>query len=58
MSYQTFVLTRLEELVDQAKREHRRDPDATHEPARHVLAWPEVAALVVTGLAFGVSLLL
>ena len=58
MSYQTFVLTRLEELVDQAKREHRRDPDATHEPPRHVLAWPEVTALAVTGLAFVVSLLL
>jgi hypothetical protein len=58
MSYQTFVLTRLEELVDQAKREHRRDPDATHEPPRHVLAWPEMTALAVTGLAFVASLLL
>jgi hypothetical protein len=52
MSYQTFVLTRLEELVDQAKREHGRRPETAHEPARHVLAWPEVSALVVTGLAF------
>ncbi len=57
MSYQTFVLTRLEELVDQAKREHRRAPQQPHEPARHVPAWPEVIALVVTGLAFVASLL-
>ncbi len=57
MSYQTFVLTRLEELVDQAKREHRRAPQEPHQPARHVLAWPEVSALVATGLVFVVSLL-
>jgi hypothetical protein len=53
-SYQTFVVTRLEELVEQAKRE----PAAGHEAPRHVWAWPEVVALAVTGLAFVVSLLL
>lgn len=52
MSYQTFVVTRLEELVEKAKRE----PGAAPGAARHVVAWPEVAALVVTGLAFVVSL--
>jgi hypothetical protein len=55
MSYQTFVVTRLEELVDKAKRE----PAAGPEPAaRHIVAWPEVAALLVTGLAFGLSFVL
>jgi hypothetical protein len=54
MSYQTFVVTRLEELVAQAKREQ---PGEAGEP-RRVLAWPEVAALVVIGLAFVVSLFL
>jgi hypothetical protein len=54
MSYQTFVVTRLEELVEKAKR--HPDP-ADEEPARHVVAWPEVVALVVTGVAFVVSLL-
>ncbi len=55
MSYQTFVVTRLEELVDQAKRE--TDAESEPEP-RHVVAWPEVAALVVTGLAFVISFFL
>jgi hypothetical protein len=51
MSYQTFVVTRLEELVEQAKKEPGDHP---HAP-RYVVAWPEVAVLVVTGLAFLVS---
>ena len=55
MSYQTFVVTRLEELVDKAKREPACDP---HPPARRVVAWPEVTALAVTGLAFVVSFFL
>lgn len=53
MSYQTFVVTRLEELVDQAKREPADEPEP---PARYVIAWPEVTALLVTGLAFTASL--
>ena len=57
MSYQTYVVTRLEELVDAAKRGITH-PDA--EPpqvteAGHHLAWPEVTALVVTGVAFVVA---
>jgi hypothetical protein len=55
MSYQTFVVTRLEELVEQAKRERDVEPPP---PARHVVAWPEVTALVVSGLAFVVGLFL
>ena len=55
MSYQTFVVTRLEELVEKAKREPAAEP---HPPARYVVAWPEVVAIVVTGLAFLVSLFL
>ena len=51
MSYQTFVVTRLEELVEQAKKE---PGDRPHGP-RYVVAWPEVAVLAVTGLAFLVS---
>jgi hypothetical protein len=55
MSYQTFVVTRLEELVDQAKRSREDHHDVE---AGHHVAWPELTALVVTGLAFGLSLLL
>lgn len=51
MSYQTFVVTRLEELVEQAKKEPGDHP---HAP-RYVVARPEVAVLAVTGLAFLVS---
>jgi hypothetical protein len=53
MSYQTFVVTRLEELVEKAKKEAGNDEP--HTPARHVIAWPEIAALAVAGLAFVVS---
>ena len=49
--YQTFVVTRLEELVESAKREHRETGRAPGEP-RRITAWPEVAVLVVSGLAF------
>ncbi len=59
MSYQTFVQTRLEELVDAARRQ--RDPKASAatvaEPGYRI-ARLEVAALVVSALAFLASLLL
>lgn len=55
MSYQTFVVTRIEELVDKAKREPAAGPVR---PARHVVAWPEVVALAVTGLVFVLSFFL
>jgi hypothetical protein len=57
MSYQTFVVTRLEELVDQAKREHART-DQQPGRARWTTAWPELAVLVLSGVAFVVSLFL
>jgi hypothetical protein len=56
MSYHTFVTTRIEELVDEARRNARRRGDETAPPVRTVWARPEVAALVVTALAFVVSL--
>ncbi len=55
MSYDTFVVTRIEGLVDEAKRQSR---GTTDQQPRHVLAWPEIAALAVTGVAFVVSLFL
>ena len=54
MSYQTFIVTRLEELVEQAR---TKQVDEPHGRPRHVVAWPEVAALVATGLAFVLSFL-
>jgi len=57
MSYQTFVVTRLEELIDQAKREHARQQTDPASP-RLVTAWPEVTVLIVSGLAFLGSLFL
>jgi len=59
MSYHTFVVTRIEELVDQAKRELRRRGGTTDgQEVRRPYAVPEMVALAVTGLAFVVSLLL
>jgi hypothetical protein len=57
MSYHTFVVTRIEELVDQAKRDLRRSGGSTEgEEVRRPYAVPEIVALAVTGLAFLVSL--
>ena len=57
MSYHTFVVTRIEELVDQAKRDLRRTGGSTEgEEVRRPYAVPEIVALAVTGLAFVVSL--
>src|SRR6476660_8673857 len=57
MSYQTFVVTRIEELVDQAKRDLRRSGGSTEgEQVRRPYAVPEIVALAVTCLAFAVSL--
>lgn len=55
-SYEDFVATRIEALARDAKAAAR----GSDEPAqvRRVPAWPEIAALVVTGTAFVVSLLL
>lgn len=57
MDYATFVETRLQALVDEAKR--RTSPeDAAVEQPRETWAWPEIAGLVATGLALVVTLLL
>jgi hypothetical protein len=57
MSYHTFVVTRIEELVDHAKRELRRSGGSTEgEEVRRPYAVPEIVALAVTGLAFVASL--
>jgi len=60
MSYQTFVVTRIEELVDQAKRDHRRRGGADDERGEisRPFAVPELVALGVLALAFLVSLFL
>jgi hypothetical protein len=58
MSYATFVVTRIEELVEQAKKNATKQGDAPAATPHHRFAWPEIAALVVTGGAFVVTLLL
>jgi len=54
MTYPDFVETRISGLAEDAR---RRGLDAG-DGARHHWAWPEIAALAVTGAAFVVSLLL
>jgi len=56
MSYHTFVTTRIDELVDEAKRDARRRGDQTVPPVRTSWAWVEIAALVATTLAFVATL--
>jgi hypothetical protein len=58
VSYPDFVATRLQELVENAKRE--QGPPQSGEPSMpgYRFAWPEIVALGATGLAFVVSLLL
>jgi hypothetical protein len=59
MDYQTFVVTRIEELVDEAHREEKRHPErAVPREVRQAYAVPELVALVVTGVAFLGSLFL
>ncbi len=59
VSYPGFVLTRLTELVESAKRGQHvmPDPPLVSTPG-HRVAWPEVVALVLSGATFVVSLLL
>jgi hypothetical protein len=54
MPYQTFVVTRIEELVEQEK---RTPSPGEPERVRKTWAWPEVVALAASALAFGVSFL-
>ncbi len=58
MSYQTFVVTRIEELVEKARKEMARrggTPDSVE--VRRTYAVPEIVALAVTGVTFVVTLL-
>jgi hypothetical protein len=54
MAYETFVVRRIEELSDAAKKE--ADANAPKPAVRRTLAWPEVTLLVVSALAFVVTL--
>lgn len=58
VSYPDFVAGRLEELVDQAKREPTDPGPGVPDTAGYRFAWPEIVALSLTGLAFVGSLLL
>ena len=58
MSYATFVETRIDGLVEEAKRRAASRGAETKEQPRETWAWPELVALVVTGAALVVSLLL
>jgi len=55
-SYETFVVRRIEELVEQAKKAaNAQGTPNPSQPTRHY-AWPEIVALVVIGVAFVGSL--
>lgn len=58
MSYATFVETRIGALVEDAKRRAASGGGTTDQQPNETWAWPELIALVVTGVALGVSLLL
>lgn len=58
VSYPDFVAGRLEDLVDRAKRQPTEPVPGEPTTAGYRLAWPEIVALAVTGLAFAGSLLL
>jgi hypothetical protein len=49
-AYENFVVTRLEELVEQAKKSAVDQP--TELRVQRSFAWPEIAALILTGAAF------
>lgn len=53
MAYEAFVVTRIDELVETAKKKSQGEAGAAKD--HHVYAWPEIGALVVTGVAFVVS---
>ena len=58
MNYATFVETRIGALVEDAKRRAAAGGGTTGERPRETWAWPEIVALVVTGVALVASLLL
>ncbi len=56
LAQETYPVRRLRELAQGAQREAGSTGTAA-EPVRHTWAWPELAAVVVTGTAFTLSLL-
>jgi hypothetical protein len=54
MLYETHVVTRIEQLVEEARQAAREQPP--HERVRRLPAWPEIAGLTVLAVAFVVSL--
>ena len=57
LSYESFVMTRLGDLVAEARAEQRAAAVPADASVRPAYAVPEIVALVVTGLAFLASLL-
>lgn len=57
MAYETFVVTRIEEVAA-AVRKHASSAEVAAARVRRRWAWPELVGLVVVGVAFGASLLL
>lgn len=53
MAYEAFVATRIDELVESANKQFAGESGTAK--AQYVYAWPEITALVVTGVAFAVS---
>ena len=56
MSYHTFVVTRIEELIEQARKNAARGGATAVPVVRYTYAVPEIVALVLTGVAFLVTL--
>jgi hypothetical protein len=54
MSYQTFVITRIQELIEQEKKTRRGNE--VDQRVRRTLAWPELVGLLLTAGTFVVSL--
>lgn len=52
---ETYAVRRLRELAEGARRDAGTGEGTTH-PVRHTWAWPEVAAVAVTGTAFLLAL--
>jgi len=54
MAYEAFVVTRIDELVETAKKKPAGVAGTATD--HYVYAWPEIAALLITGVAFLVSM--
>lgn len=52
MLYETYVVTRIEDLVEAARKDLGGAAPSDH--VRHLPAWPEIVALAVLAVAFGV----